>query len=318
MIVGACAAIARFSYPNVEAMFYLLGAGGLTAALLAITIPESAINHSRARQLNETEEESRTDEESGINEESETDGSPPPSPSRYSEILANKSIMLFAVLTFTYHLANAGAVPLLAQYIAKITPDEESLTWTSAVLLVGFLSQAITAFGMGYVVDSYNHKKIMTVAFVMLPLRCFLFAALVEFLRNPWALTLVQVLDGIGAGVYDMMIPLIVQKMVMGSGRFGFTFGIIVSVWRIGHGVSVLAGESIVQAYGYTAAFISLGALGVLNLIVFSVFFRFDYETKEVLEEGDKDIEETGHLTNLTGHSTNLTGHLTNVTEDME
>merc|ERR1719401_945442 len=51
LIVCACATISYFAYPNVDALFYLLGAGGLIAGFFTSAIPESEIHHDRARQL---------------------------------------------------------------------------------------------------------------------------------------------------------------------------------------------------------------------------------------------------------------------------
>lgn len=115
-------------------MFYLLGAGGLAAAFFTFLIPESAIDHDKARQLDDSGSATDTDEldleESPEEAPEEAEGKTKASPSRYRDLFKNRSIVLFAVLTFTYHLANAGPAPLLAQYVASITPDDTSLTWT--------------------------------------------------------------------------------------------------------------------------------------------------------------------------------------------
>jgi len=267
----------------------------LAAALFTFLIPESAIDHDRARQL-DVEESADTDMDSGegdVELAQEGGSGAKAAPSRYRDLLQNKSLVLFAVLTFTYHLANAGPAPLLAQYVASITPDNESLTWTSAIMILWFLPQAITSFLMSYAIDKFDHKRIMTVAFLTVPLRCAAIALLVEFANNPWALVSTQTLEGIGAGVYDVMIPVIVQKMTRGSGRFGFTFGFIVAMWRIGHGTSVLLGESIAQSFGYTASFSTLGAIGVLNLIVFVFFFNFESEPTPAEDEKEPEFRRT-------------------------
>ena len=152
---------------------------------------------------------------------------------------------------------------------------------------------------MTYVVDSYDHKKIMIVAFITVPLRMFLFAILVEFFDNPWALTCTQIIEGIGAGVYDLLIPIIVQQMTKGSGRFGFTFGFICAMWRIGHGCSVFLGELIVHEYSYLVAFISLGVIGMINLLVFVLFFKFDDESGREAAGGNEKVEEEDGVARL-------------------
>ena len=126
---------------------------------------------------------------------------------------------------------------------------------------------------MSSVVDRFHPKHITMVAFVTLPVRCACIVLLMVYWDNPWGFVATQILDGICSGVYDIMLSIIVQKLTVGSGRFGFTFGFVVTCWRIGHGCSILMGESIVYAYGYMVAFSVLGGLGVVNLLGFAAFF---------------------------------------------
>ena len=65
-------------------------------------------------------------------------------PSRYLDLLKSPSIIFFAVLTFSYHLANAGVVPLLAQYLAITSSVRASLAWTSSLLLYYYFFQAVS------------------------------------------------------------------------------------------------------------------------------------------------------------------------------
>jgi MFS family permease len=387
--IGSCffvcgsAAISYYAYPNVESMFYLLGAGGLAAVVFTLLIPESDIDHDRARQLGDVPEVENGDDCEDEDDDSDYDegaieafarristsssflvvgssseerraknsttrdvedgtgksaasfrdgtgksaasfrdgtgksaasfrsnrssfmisgnssfmvfdssisetrsqnlstiGDEKTEPSRYLDLLKSPSIIFFAVLTFFYHLANAGVVPLLAQYLAITSSVRASLAWTSALLLYFYFFQAITSYIMIHAIDRFPHKNIMMVAFLVLPIRCASIAILIAYWNNPWALAATSAFEGIGAGVYDTMLPIIVKKLTEGSGRFGFTFGFIVTCWRMGHGVSVLFGETMVHSFGYTVAFIVLGCVGVLNLLGFAFFYSIDSEVK--------------------------------------
>lgn len=90
---------------------------------------------------------------------------------------------------------------------------------------------------------------------------------------NEYAVTATQVFDGLGAGIYDTIMPLVIKTLVHGTGRFGFTYGFIITCWRLGHGLSLLLGEAIVQTSSYEAAFFTLGGMGlfVTLLLVFGV-----------------------------------------------
>ena len=150
----------------------------------------------------------------------------------------------------------------------------------------------ITTYIMISAIDKFPHKNIMLIAFLALPIRCAMIAILVSYWSNPWVLAASSAFEGIGAGVYDTMLPIIVKKLTEGSGRFGFTFGFIVTSWRMGHGVSMLFGETMVHSFGYAVAFIVLGGIGVLNLLAFAFFYSIDSEVRAAdLEEKEDKIK---------------------------
>ena len=193
-----------------------------------------------------------------------------------------------------YHLANAGVVPLVAQFVA-IGNEREALAFTSATLLIFYFVQAPTAFFVGKYVDKMNYKNMLLLAHIVLPIRCAMLAMLVVFWDNKYAITATQIFDGIGAGVYDTMIPIVVTKLTTGSGRFGFTFGFIVTCWRVGHGFSYLLAEAIASAASYEVAFISLGSIGIVSCVL--LLFGVQVPKDEVLStKGDimVDREESG------------------------
>ena len=146
---------------------------------------------------------------------------------------------------------------------------------------------------MSIAVDRFDHKRIITVAFVLLPVRCAMIATMVAYWSNLWALMATQIIDGMGAGVYDIMLPIVVKRLTTGSGRFGFTFGFTVMCWRIGHGLSLFFAEMVVHSFGYAVAFGFLGTLGLLNLLGFVFFFSFDNSSASV-EENKAAVEARG------------------------
>merc|ERR1711937_213749 len=92
---------------------------------------------------------------------------------------------------------------------------------------------------------------------------------------NQYALAATQIWEGVGSGIYDTLLPLIVKALVDGSGRFGFTFGFIVTCWRVGHGLSILVGEAILKAanhrYEVPFLFCMAGGIAVCALLAFGV-----------------------------------------------
>ena len=318
-------------------MFYLLGAGGLLAAVSICLIPSAAIDFNRARNLTKPMEENNSiedtnkertsqlevidisDERSGSikkvlelidTSEDDYDGddafedqdldekanalaktasscssssssssvaaTETSSPTRYLDLLKDKYIVALAVTTFLYHLANAVVAPLVAQYVSIIGDERESMVFVSAIMLVFYFSQGITAQWMVTATMKYDHKKLLIAGFTIPIIRGIVLTLLVNYWNNKYALTATQILDGVAAGIFDTMIPIVVGTMTAGSGRFGFVYGFIITMWRLGHGFLVLVGESIVHAIGYNTVFLIQDGIGIIALLVLIVFVRFD------------------------------------------
>ena len=129
-----------FTYPDVSSVFYVLGGGGVVASVFVLLIPPATVDDDRARQL-DTKKEAK-------GEASPNDAAMKVSASNYRELFRNRNIVLFAVLTFLYHLSNAGIVPLVSQLIAQ-QDERASLAFTSAVLCIFYFVQAPTAYIVG-------------------------------------------------------------------------------------------------------------------------------------------------------------------------
>lgn len=95
----------------------------------------------------------------------------------------------------------------------------------------------------------------------------------------------VQLLDGVGAGVFGALFPLVVQDVTHGTGRFNVSLGGVTAAMGIGAAVSNYVAGSIVVAAGYHAAFLSLGAIAGAGFVLYLIAMP---------ETGPKTGSETG------------------------
>jgi MFS family permease len=79
----------------------------------------------------------------------------------------------------------------------------------------------------------------------------------------------VQVLDGVGAGVFGALFPLVVQDLTHGTGRFNLSLGAVTTVWGVGASLSNIVAGWIVVAAGYDVAFMSLRVLAGAGLALY-------------------------------------------------
>ena len=64
-------------------------------------------------------------------------------------------------------------------------------------------------------------------------------------------------LDGVGAGIFGALAPLVIAHIMRGTGRYNLAQGAIATVQGIGASLSGLAAGEFVDHFGYSAAFLS-------------------------------------------------------------
>lgn len=77
-------------------------------------------------------------------------------------------------------------------------------------------------------------------------------------------LVAVQLLDGIGAGIFGAVLPLMVLDLTQGTGRFNTSLAAVTTVFGIGAALSNGLAGMIVQYAGYSAAFLALAGIAAL------------------------------------------------------
>jgi MFS family permease len=123
------------------------------------------------------------------------------------------------------------------------------------------------ALFVGYTADSWGRKPLFLAGFAILPIR----AVLCAFSYNSFWLIGVQVLDGVAAGIFGALAPLVVAGIMRGTGRRNLALGAVATVQGIGASLSGFAAGEVVDHFGYTSAFLSLGAAATVALVVFAL-----------------------------------------------
>lgn len=239
-------ALAYFLGP--AAAFWVLAAMAVGSVAATLRIPGDAIDHDVARGMDHAR------------------GEPHPHPSGMTVLLHNRRLMIFAATVIAFHFANAAMLPLVGQLLAL--HNKEVGTALMAVCIVAAQVVMVpVAYVAGAKADSWGRKPIFLAGFAVLAVRGFLYT----LSDNSYWLVGVQLLDGVGAGVFGALFPLVVQDVTHGTGRFNVSLGAVTAATGIGASVSNLAAGSIVVAAGYHAAFASLGALAAAGFVLYSV-----------------------------------------------
>jgi MFS family permease len=93
-------------------------------------------------------------------------------------------------------------------------------------------------------------------------------AALYTLSDNSAWLIGVQLLDGVGAGIFGAITPLVLADLMRGTGRYNLAQGTVATAQGIGASSSGLAAGLIVDHLGYPAAFLAASAVAATALLV--------------------------------------------------
>ncbi|MEH2162625.1 MAG: MFS transporter [Nostoc sp.] len=100
-------------------------------------------------------------------------------------------------------------------------------------------------------------KPIFLLGFAVLPVR----GVLYTLSDNPYFLVSVQILDGIGAGIFGVLSVLMVTDLTKSTGPFNVTQGMLNTAIGVGTGLSNVLAGFVVQSAGYNVGFLILAAM---------------------------------------------------------
>jgi MFS family permease len=189
-------------------------------------------------------------------------------PDRGPELAAlfrdRRVVVLFAAVAL-FHLANAPVMPLVGQYIARLGGSDVQV---AAVVLVAQAVMVPVAVVAGRLCHTWGRKPVFAVGFVALPVRVLLYS----FTSDPWVLVALQVFDGIGAGVYGVVVAVVCADLTRKAGGFNALQGVLATALAVGGVLGPLGAGPLVQHLGFAAAFRAFALVAAVAAGLFVVF----------------------------------------------
>jgi MFS family permease len=121
---------------------------------------------------------------------------------------------------------------------------------------------------------TWGRKPLLLIAFGVLPIR----AVLYTLTHITGALVAIQILDGVGAGIFGVVSVLVIADLTQGTGRFNLTLGAISTAVGIGASLSQVIAGSIVHHFGSNTGFLFLAAVAAT---AFGVLYFLMPETRD-------------------------------------
>lgn len=173
---------------------------------------------------------------------------------------------VFLVCAVMFHFANAAMLPLLGERLAK-GQGASSMMFMSACVITTQLVIACIAAPVGALAGSWGRKPLLLVAFAVLPVR----GVLYTLTDSTVSLVAIQVLDGIGAGVFGVVSVLVIADLTKGTGRFNLVLGLMSTAVAVGASLSQTVAGSIAHHGGFDAAMLSLAGIAAAAFLLLAV-----------------------------------------------
>jgi MFS family permease len=248
--IAVVAAAVGYAFSQ-RAVFLLVPIFAVLAGIAVLSIPAEAIDLARARDLDQEPDATGRSAD----------------PAGYGILFKSRPLLIFGLCVMLFHLANAALLPLVGQKLAAAYPEEATAMMSACIVAAQAVMLPI-ALLVGRTADSWGRKPLFLAGFAILPVR----AVLYTFSDNSFWLIGVQLLDGVGAGVFGALTPLVIADIMRGTGRYNLALGAIATMQGIGASLSGLAAGVIVDHFGYSATFLTLGAVALVAVIVFAIW----------------------------------------------
>ena len=178
-------------------------------------------------------------------------------------MLRDRRVIMLLVSTTLFHLANAPVTSLVALYIRE---QKGPANLIAELVLMAQLTMVFVAWLAGFLGERIGRKAIMAIGFCVLPVRICLYA----LVPTSWFLP-VQVLDGLGAGIYGVLVPTMCADIDNGRRRFSTLMGLAATAFALGNVIGPAASGFLVQHLGFHGAFYSFAGAATVAAITFVV-----------------------------------------------
>jgi MFS family permease len=178
-----------------------------------------------------------------------------------TDLLRQRGLLVLAGCVLLFHLANAAMLPLMASVVTTRSSQWATVLIAACIVVPQLLVAALSPW-VGRQAQSWGRRPLFLIGFAALPIRGVLFATV----KDPNILVAVQLLDGVTAAVFGVMVPLMIADLTRGTGHFNLGQGIIGTTTGIGASLSTTLAGYASDHFGSGLAFLGMAAVAAVGL----------------------------------------------------
>ncbi len=183
-------------------------------------------------------------------------------PTKAGALMQNRTLLIFAGCLLLFHLGNAAMLPLMGS-VLTMRSSQWATVLIAACIVVPQMLVAVASPWVGSRAQIWGRRPLLLIGFAALPLRGLLFA----LVSSPVPLVVVQLLDGVTAAVFAVMVPLVVADLTRGTGHFNLGQGIVGTFIGIGASISSTLAGYLSDRFGSPWAFAGLAIIALAGFL---------------------------------------------------
>ncbi|CAM2941973.1 MFS transporter [Helicobacter burdigaliensis] len=241
-IFGSMLCLIFCSIYGVGASFIVTIFVALTSLLCLHFIKENAINHKLARGEQKHHK-----------------------PLKIYEVLLHKQILLLCFAMFCFHLSNAYMLPLLSQRAHTLGIDTSG-TYAALTIIIAQSTMVLISYLCAKKLKDEHSFKIYFYLFALCFVVLIFRGCIAGYFTHNLAMVIVQILDGLGAGINGVIVPIMATRILQGSGHINLGISFVLILGGIGGALSSTLAGFVAEDFGYLQAYLLLSLIGVLGL----------------------------------------------------
>ncbi|EML8169975.1 MFS transporter [Campylobacter upsaliensis] len=190
--------------------------------------------------------------------------------------LGDVRVLFLGVVMFCFHLSNAYMLPLLSQRAHTLGVDSSGAYAAATILIAQCTMIGISLLCMRLLQTKGNphfssiYVYLMGIALFGLIVR----GGVAAHFDGILAMIIVQILDGVGAGIVGVILPLLVAMLMRGSGHINAAFACVMTFGGVGAALSGSLGGYIAQYFGYFYAYLTLAFVAAFGLLIWVFSYK--------------------------------------------
>lgn len=190
--------------------------------------------------------------------------------------LGDVRVLFLGLVMFCFHLSNAYMLPLLSQRAHTLGVDSSGAYAAATILIAQCTMIGISLLCMRLLQTKGNphfssvYVYLMGVALFGLIVR----GGVAAHFDGILAMIIVQILDGVGAGIVGVILPLLVAMLMRGSGHINAAFACVMTFGGVGAALSGSLGGYIAQYFGYFYAYLTLAFVAAFGLLIWVFSYK--------------------------------------------